>query len=280
MKIAYFPTQIALNAKPVVDAFLQGCQRLGIETVENSTEADAAMIWSVLWHGRMKSNESIYRLYRQQNKPVFVLEVGMLKRGLTWKLGVNGIGLDNSCAAESTPNRSKQLGLELKPWTNSGYNIVIACQRSDSEQWTGQPPTVAWLTDIARKIRQYSDKPIVIRPHPRQRIANISGCVIESPKPIPGTYDSFNYDQCLQTTWAVINYNSGPGTQAILNGVPAFVGATSLAAPVGNLDLAQIENPLRPDRTQWIQQLAHTEWTILEIESGEPLQRLLKSVVN
>ena len=78
----------------------------------------------------------------------------------------------------------------------------------------------------------------------------------------------------------MINHNSGPGPQAILNGVPAFVGVTSLAAPVGNLNLADIENPLRPDRTQWIEQLGHTEWTMSEIESGLPLLRLLKSVVN
>jgi hypothetical protein len=90
MKIAYFPNQIALNAQPILDAFLQGCAWLGIETVANTMDADAAVIWSVLWHGRMKNNESIYRLYRQQNKPVFVLEVGMLRRGTTWKLGLNG----------------------------------------------------------------------------------------------------------------------------------------------------------------------------------------------
>ena len=276
MKIAYFPTQVALNAQPVIDAFLQGCTHLGIETVQNSTQADAAVIWSVLWHGRMKSNESIYRLYRQQNKPVFVLEVGMLRRGITWKLGLNGTWA-GCYPGEITAGRAKDLHIDVNPWINSGYNVVIACQRSDSEQWTGQPPTIAWLTETARKIRQYTDKPIVIRPHPRQRIASIPGCVIESPQPIPGTYDSFNYDQCLKTTWAVINYNSGPGAQAILNGVPAFVGATSLAAPVGNQDLAQIENPLRPDRTQWIEQLAHTEWTIPEIASGLPLQRLLIS---
>ena len=194
-------------------------------------------------------------------------------------MGINGTGLIADYGQESIPNRASQLGLTLKHWTNSGYNIVIACQRSDSEQWAGQPPTIAWLTETARKIRQYSNKPIVIRPHPRQRIANIPGCVIESPKPIPGTYDSFDYNQCLKTTWAVINHNSGPGTQAILNGVPAFVGSSSLAAPVGNLDIADIENPLRPDRTQWIEQLAHTEWTVPEIESGFPLQRLLQSKV-
>jgi hypothetical protein len=240
------------------------------------SSADVAVIWSMLWAGRMKPNQQIWELYQSTGRPVIVAEVGMLRRGFTWKLGINGTGSTADYGQESIPNRASSLGLTLKPWTESGYNIVIACQRSDSEQWAGQPPTVAWLTETARKIRKYSDKPMVIRPHPRQRIANIPGCVIESPRPIPGTYDSFDYDQCLKTTWAVINHNSGPGTQAILNGVPAFVGASSLAAPVGNADIADIENPLRPDRTSWIEQLAHTEWTIPEIESGVPLLRLLK----
>jgi hypothetical protein len=244
------------------------------------SSADVAVVWSMLWAGRMKPNHEIWKLYQSTGRPVIVAEVGMLRRGFTWKLGVNGTGLTANYGSELIPNRASQLGLTLKPWTNAGYNIVVACQRSDSEQWAEQPPTVAWLTETARKIRRHSDKPIVIRPHPRQRIANIPGCVIESPRPIPGTYDSFDYDQCLKTTWAVINHNSGPGTQAILNGVPAFVGASSLAAPVGNADIADIENPLRPDRTQWIEQLAHTEWTIPEIESGLPLQRLLKSEVS
>jgi hypothetical protein len=277
MRVSIFDQYGALNSAPIFAAIRAGLDRIGIEHTSMDSSADVAVIWSLLWAGRMKPNQQIWELYQSSGRPVIVAEVGMLRRGLTWKLGINGTGLTADYGQESIPNRASVLGLSTKPWTNSGYNIVIACQRSDSEQWAGQPPTVAWLTETARKIRQYSDKPMVIRPHPRQRIANIPGCVIESPQPVPGTYDSFNYDQCLKTTWAVINHNSGPGTQAILNGVPAFVDSTSLAAPVANLGLAQIENPLRPDRTQWIEQLAHTEWTIPEIESGLPLQRLLKS---
>ena len=277
MRVSIFDQYGALNSAPVFAAVRAGLDRIGIEYTSMDSSADVAVIWSMLWAGRMKPNQQIWELYRSTGRPVVVVEVGMLRRGFTWKLGINGTGLTADYGQELIPNRASSLGLNLKPWANYGYNIVVACQRSDSEQWAGQPPTVAWLTETARKIRQYSDKPIVIRPHPRQRISNIPGCVIESPKPIPGTYDGFDYDQCLKTTWAVINHNSGPGSQAIINGVPAFVGSTSLAAPVGNLDLAQIENPQRPDRTQWIEQLAHTEWTILEIESGLPLQRLLKS---
>jgi hypothetical protein len=277
MRVSIFDQYGALNSAPVFAAIRAGLDCMGIEHTSMDSSADVAVIWSMLWAGRMRPNQQIWELYRSTGRPVIVAEVGMLKRGLTWKLGINGTCLTADYGKELIPDRASQLGAQIKPWTNAGYNIVVACQRNDSEQWSGQPPTIAWLTETARKIRQHTDKPIVIRPHPRQRIANIPGCVIESPRPIPGTYDSFNYDQCLKTTWAVVNHNSGPGTQAVLNGVPAFVGSTSLAAPVGNLDLAQIENPLRPDRTQWMEQLAHTEWTIPEIESGLPLLRLLKT---
>lgn len=280
MRVSIFDQYGALNSAPVFAAIRAGLARIGVTHTSMDSSADVAVIWSMLWAGRMRPNQDIWNLYQSTGRPVIVAEVGMLRRGLTWKLGLNGTGSTADYGDSLTPDRANVLGLELKPWTSTGYNIVVACQRSDSEQWMGQPPTIAWLTETARKIRQHTDKPIVIRPHPRQRIANIPGCVIESPQPIPGTYDSFNYEQCLKSAWAVVNHNSGPGSQAILHGVPAFVGSSSLAAPVGNLDLEQIENPLRPDRTQWIEQLAHTEWTIPEIESGLPLQRLLKSVVN
>ena len=277
MKIAYFPNQIALNAKPVLDAFLQGCAWLDIETVPNSMDADAAVIWSVLWHGRMRENESIYRLYRQQNKPVFVLEVGMLRRGSTWKLGLNGTWA-GCYPGKIKLNRAEELGLSLEPWRDDGINIVVACQRSDSEQWASQPPSEVWLNDTVRSIRQHSERPIIIRPHPRQRITNIPGAVIEQPKSLVNTYDGFDYDRVLNQAWAVVNHNSGPGAQAIIAGVPAFVGSTSLALPVANTDLAQIENPQRPDRQQWLNELAHSEWTVKELATGNPLNRLLHAV--
>jgi hypothetical protein len=278
MRVSIFDSYGALNSAPVFTAIRAGLDRIGIKHTSMDSSADVAVIWSMLWAGRMRPNQQIWELYRLTNRPVIVAEVGMLRRGLTWKLGINGTGSTAEYGQELIPNRASKLGISVNPWTNSGYNIVVACQRSDSEQWAGQLPTVAWLTETARKIRQHSDKPIVIRPHPRQRISEIPGCVIASPQPVPGTYDSFDYNQALKTTWAVINHNSGPGSQAIINGVPAFIGASSLAAPAGNLDLSQIENPLRPDRTQWIEQLAHTEWTIPEIESGLPLHRLLTSI--
>jgi hypothetical protein len=275
MRVSIFDQYGALNSPPVFAAIRAGLDSLGIEHTSMDSSADVAVIWSQLWHGRMKNNHGVWETFRNANKPVIVVEVGMLRRGSTWKLGINGTGNTAYYGQELIPGRAAQLRLEAKPWTNSGLNIVIAAQRSDSEQWAGQPPTVAWLTETAMTIRKHTDRPIIVRPHPRQRISDIPGCVIEMPKPIQGTYDSFNYEQCLSTAWAVVNHNSGPGTQAVLNGVPAFVHSSSLASAVGNLDLSSINDPVRPDRTAWLEKLACTEWYTDEIAAGLPLKRLL-----
>jgi len=73
----------------------------------------------------------------------------------------------------------------------------------------------------------------------------------------------------------VVNENSGPGSQAIIDGIPTFVGADSMALPVANTDFAHIEKPRMPERSAWLEQLCHTEWTLGEIASGGPIGRLL-----
>jgi hypothetical protein len=148
-------------------------------------------------------------------------------------------------------------------------------QRSDSEQWAGLPSAEQWLEHTVNRIREHTERPIVVRPHPRQQLKPIPGVQIQKPQALRGTYDEFDFRNNLGRAWAVVNENSGPGSQAIIDGVPAFVGAYSMATPVANTDFAQIEKPLMPDRAEWVEQLCHTEWTLGEIRSGLPVSRLL-----
>ena len=77
----------------------------------------------------------------------------------------------------------------------------------------------------------------------------------------------------------MINWSSNPAVEAVRNGIPVFVGPSSLAWPVSNHSLDTIENPLMPDRTQWLSDLAHTEWTIQEIAQGLPLAQLTSRLI-
>ena len=266
-----------MNSGPVFDAVQCGLQKLGFQSTCHDMTADAAVIWSVVWAGRMKQNQAVWQAFRAAGKPVIVLEVGMLQRGHTWKVGLNGTGNQSYSKQNLDLTRPQQLKLSVDPWRNTGEDIVIAVQRYDSEQWSGQPSTEAWLKQTVNKLRQHTDRSIVIRSHPRQEVIVLPGCTVDRPVHIPNTYDDYDFDKTLNNAWAVVNWNSGPGSQAIMSGVPAFVGPNSLAASVSNLDLSQIENPNKPDRNQWLIEVSHTEWTIDEIATGYPVSRLINN---
>ena len=274
MKISLFNNFGALNSVPVFTAFEQGLLASSIPYNSHDMNADVAVIWSHLWSGRMRHNREIWKTFRDSGRDVIVLEVGMLKRGLTWKVGLNGVNRRAWFGQDLQDNRAHKLGIHLQPW-HQGKNIVIAVQRSDSEQWAGLPESNIWVEQTVTKIKSVTNRPIVVRPHPRQRIADIAGVIVRQPRPVAHTYDSFDFDTDLANAWCVINENSGPGCQSVIAGVPAFVGTDSLAAPVANLSLLDIEKPWMPDRTAWLEDIAHTEWTTQEIASGLPIQRLL-----
>ena len=120
-------------------------------------------------------------------------------------------------------------------------------------------------------LRQYTDRKIVVRPHPRSPISvSLPNVVMELPKLVPGSYDDFDINYHYH---CVINHNSGPAVQAAIKGIPIICDSTSLAAPVSNT-VSDIENLQFPNRDDWFLKLCHTEWTVDEIIKGIPLQRL------
>ena len=101
----------------------------------------------------------------------------------------------------------------------------------------------------------------------------------QAPKQIDNTYDDF--DMSFDNVWATISWSSNPGIHSIINGIPAFVGPSSLAYPVANdIDfLHDIENPMTSDRQQWLNDYAWTEFTLEEISQGLPLKRLTSALI-
>lgn len=283
MRISFWPEQRALNSDEPYWAFINCLKNNGYCLEKESLDADAAVIWSVLWHGRMTNNKTVWEHYRKQNKPVIVIEVGGIKRGTTWKVGVNGINRSayfGPLGANS--DRSISLGLTVNPWRTNGEYILVAGQHNKSLQWQNQPDISTWFTETFNQIRKYSDRPILFRPHPRCKLPgiehNFKHVYRQEPKPMSNTYDDF--DMSFSNTWAVVNYSSNPGVQCIIAGVPAFVSSNSLANPVANniSDFSNIENPAMPERQQWLNDFAWTEYTVEEIYSGLPLTRIKKYI--
>ena len=268
----------ALNSKPVFDAFHAGANALGYNVVVDGDDG-VDVIWSVLFHGRMGGNRAIWERNASQSKPTIVLEVGGIKRGTTWKVGLNGINRDAFFGdGRNDSRRSNLLNLRLKPWRTDGKYILICGQHDKSLQWQGMPSMSNWLIQTIDEIRKHTDRPIIFRPHPRCPLPHIEkefkNVYRQDPQHVRGTYDDF--DMGFDNVHCTISYSSNPGIHSVIEGVPAFVSTHSLAYDVGNdIDfLHDIENPVRPDRTQWLNDYAHTEWTIEEISQGIPIKHL------
>jgi len=246
----------------------------GIEIQAQSWDSDAVIIWSVLWHGRMLENREVYNHYRGLDRPVIVIDVGTLIRGVTWKVAVNNITADGHYGHKHNLDwdRPRLLGIALENQTLRP-EILIAAQHQQSLQMSAVPDQEAWITQQIAQIRSVTNRPIVVRSHPRCAL-NISqlplGIEIQAAQRLANTYDS--YDMTVDYH-AVVNHNSGPGIQAALAGARPIVDRSSLASPVG-IDIANIEQPYAVDREQWLVEIAHTEYTIPELEAGLWIQRL------
>ena len=280
MKFSLWTDYGAGNSRPLFDAFAAGCIHHGIDVVYNDPSADVNVIWSILFNGRMAPNQSVW----DQSKPTIVLEVGGINRGTTWKVGLNGINRDAYFGdTGNDDSRARLLGLNLKPWNKEGKHILLCGQHDKSLQWRNMPPMSNWFLNTYDEIRKHTDRPIIFRPHPRCRLEHIERGLRyverQEPNHIANTYDDF--DMGFDNVWATISYSSNPGIHSCINGIPAFVSPSSLAYNVANdIDfLHNIEQPLTPDRTQWLNDYAHTEWTVEEISQGLPLKHLTSKLI-
>jgi hypothetical protein len=220
----------------------------------------------------MAANQAVYQHYRSLGRPVVVVDIGTLQRGTTWKVAVNNINAQGYYGHQDQLDwdRPKKLGLVLKTPAKTKPHVIIAAQHSKSEQSAGVDFN-QWTRDQIQCLKNVTDRPIHVRPHPRCRldVAGL-GVTVEQPAKIPGTYDSF--DLALDCH-AIVNYNSGPGIQAAIAGVRPIVHSTSLAYPVG-VGFADIEQPYITNRDLWLTQISHTEYTLNELEQGLWLNRL------
>jgi hypothetical protein len=229
----------------------------------------------------MAKYRNIWQTYRNKNKPVVVLEVGGIKRNETWKIGINGINREADFANQNVDGeRWKKFNIELQPWKQTGDKIIICGQHSNSHQWRNNPPMTTWFDQQITQIRKHTDKPIVIRPHPRNGVSlnakKYQNVKIVTPQRDRRTYDDTDLAERLKSAWAVVSHSSNPAMTAVFSGIPVYVSEASLSYDVGNMSYENINHPNMPDRKQWANKLAYTEWWPDEIAQGLPWARIKK----
>lgn len=274
MNISCWPEFTSQNGKPIYRHIMQN-MAVTDNLIKNQLSGDVGFIWSILWANRMSKNKPVWDFFRNQNKSVVVAEIGGLTRGKTWRLSANGITHGAIFpTVKINLDRPKLLSLNLRPWHTGDY-ILVCGQHGRSQQWASMPDMDSYYKNTVTELRKYTDRPIVIRSHPRYREgifftidANFykdKNVTWNYPKIMPNTYDDFDLDPVLSHAYCVVSHSSNAGLLAIIAGTPAIVSEHSLAYSMGTDKISDIENMPTPDRENWLIDLAHKEWLVEEL---------------
>ena len=195
-----------------------------------------------------------------------------------------GIYCDTNIDPSRWQKLSKNLNLTLKDYRTNGDHILICLQRNGG--WSmGSLDVQDWAIQTINLLRQYTDRPIVIRAHPGDKASKeylnprSPKCRIKFSKAV-SLSTNVNLVDDLKNCWAAVNYNSSPVVGAAIEGVPIFVmdPAKSQCNDIANTDLTQIETPQLPNRQPWVERLSMFHWNFNELKSGECWQHMKRYI--
>lgn len=229
------------------EAFITGLKRLGYGTISDPGCRSFGTVnprgrndLLVLWNRKAGLEEKAAERWEAWGGTVIVAENAYLQRvdKSMYAISVHGHNGEGWFPAYSE-DRFTPLGFELKPMQhNPDGHILVCSQRGVGSKRMASPPR--WGELIAKQT--YGSR---FRAHP----GNFA------PK-VPLTDDLKGAKRCL--IWS-----SAAGVQALVEGIP-----------VGHAAPHWICERWEDDRRAALNRMAHGQWTVAEIESGEPFARL------
>ena len=183
-----------------------------------------------------------------------------------------GIYFDDTIDTKRWNQISKDLGIRIESQKNSGSYVLICLQRQGG--WSmGSTSLINWINYVVEQIKQYSDRPIVLRPHPKDNNTKQYFSKIDKTLKI-STNKSIEED--LKNAWCVVNHNSSSVVGPIIKGYPAFITdpLKSQCSEVCHHSFKNIETPLEFDRLKWLQRISMFHWKFSELEDGTAWQHM------
>ena len=200
--------------------------------------------------------------------------------------------VDANCNNENVGNErwnkfAKETNISIKEWKSRGDDIIIMGQKEGDSALAHIYDTYEtfydWVLDVILQIRKYSDRRIIIRPHPRNlsrgitlatRIAsdpNMKNVVVSENLTKGGNQGGEGLEADFNRAYCVITYNSLSGVEAVTRGIPVYaLDNMSMVWPIAHRDFSQIEKlDYTIDLQDWKNKIAYTMWNRKEVSSGD-----------
>jgi len=179
---------------------------------------------------------------------------GNEKTKLFHRVVKNGLQFNLPIWQDCPDDRFMATGTQIKKKT-PGKNILL-CPPSQKALNYWDVNLETWILQTTETIKQYTDRPIVIREKANRQIR---------------TNDDTMEMALNRDVHCLVTYNSIAAVEALLLGKPVFTMGPNAAGPLANTDLSRIERPMMPvvDRVrQLCCNLAYGQFTPAEMIDG------------
>lgn len=244
------------------NAFVVGLQRCGFDVrfqiPLTFNPGDVLVIWNKYWQFEQLADK-----FEAAGNAVIVAENGYI--------GVDGDGIQNYALAlhghngsgrwpDGDGSRFRALNIEPAPWRTSGKHIAIRGQRGIGSKLMASPHEWHKKTHLA--VMQKTGRAIYTIEHPGN-----------------GAVSNQQHNAYLRDAHALIIWSSSVGVKALCMGVPVFYDAPHwVCESAARKGFDNIEQPLMDDglRLRALERMAHSQYFVAEIATGEPIMRLLE----
>lgn len=247
------------------EAMCEGLKTIGIPFVYNKTLSMPIKTKKLSMWGWKVGSE-----LRAKGHDILVMEHAYIgDRKHYTSLGWNG--LNGHAQFPEYPDdggkRFQEIGGVINPWRENpnGYVLILGQLKGDASLYGFDAETGynKWVRELLKRGER-----VLFRHHPEsikhKRQWDIKGAEI-SQGSLQEALDGCKY---------AIVYNSNSAVDAILNGTPCV--AMDKGSMVYELCGKGIGDIIRPDREKVLNQVAHSQWTLSEIATGEPLKKLFE----
>ena len=176
---------------------------------------------------------------------------------------------------------------KVKPYTQGEYILICLQNRRDTtlnslyDNWNTYEE---WFNDLISNIRKYSDRKIVVRPHlttgpwAAQNIAKRNDPSIELSKTFKNRRQhegGKGLETEILNSQVVLGYNTNALVEAVCLGKPVVaLSKESMTWDISDT-LKNLESlNYQINRTQWLYDMAYTQWTLDEIANGTAWEHL------
>lgn len=223
-----------------MDAVVAGLKRCGYEVKQGVSLSPTAVDIFVTWN-RIGLGHTVAQKFEAADRPVVVMENASWGNdfgGGSWLTVARGFHNTAACFPIGWPERWDALGVELASWRTAGETVILP-QRGIGPSEVAMPH--GWGERARRK---YGGR---IRAHPGQHHA----------KPLADD---------LARCGRVVTWGSGAAIKALMMGIPV---TSEMPRWIGE------QNNTDSGRLAMFRRLAWANWTLNEIETGEPFARML-----